>query len=240
MITSLDLSPAEAGKTAVGEAAASLVEDGMVLGLGTGSTVRRFAEAVGRRVRDDGLRLRAIPTSGQSRSLADAHGIPLTDWDRARGIDLCVDGADEIDPAFNMIKGGGGALLWEKIVAEAARHRVYIADGSKLVPRLGAFALPVEVIDFGHQHTARRLRDICGTAVMRMAGEAPFRSDGGNLIYDCACGPVIDRPADWHARLVGVAGVVETGLFPGIAHQVITIRDGAVVTLTGADRAWWG
>lgn len=234
-----ELSQAEAEKKAVGEAAADLVADGMVLGLGTGSTVRWFAEAVGARVRD-GLKITAIPTSRQSETLASRTGIPLTDWDRVTQIDLCVDGADEIDPAFNMIKGGGGALLWEKIVADAARRRVYIADASKLVPRLGAFPLPVEVVPFGHQHTARRLQEICGDAKLRRVGDVPFLTDGGHLIYDCACGPVIEKPADWHSLILAVPGVVETGLFPWVAQRVITIRDGVVITVAGAGLSWWG
>jgi len=234
-----ELSNAEAEKKAVGEAAAELVEDGMVLGLGTGSTVRWFAEAVGARIRE-GLTITAIPTSRKSEALAAQTGIPLTDWDRVTEIDLCVDGADEIDPAFNMIKGGGGALLWEKIVADAARRRVYIADASKLVRRLGAFPLPVEVVPFGHQHTAWRLQEICGDAELRRVGDAPFMSDSGHLIYDCPCGPVIEKPADWHNLILAVPGVVETGLFPWVAQRVITIRDGQVTTVVGAGQSWWG
>lgn len=228
-------------KRRVGVEAAKYVSDGMLLGLGTGSTVRYFAEAVGARIRDEGLRLACIPTSAQSRALAGANGLAVVDWDAvpAEGLDLCVDGADEIAPDFAMIKGGGGALLWEKIVAAAARRRIYIADGSKLVERLGVFPLPVEVVPFGHGRTGARLAEICGAATLRQRDGVPVTTDSGNLIYDCACG-AIAAPAARHAELSTLPGVVETGLFIGLTDRVIAIRDGAIAETTPDHGAWWG
>ena len=225
-------------KRLVGRQAVGHVEDGMTLGLGTGSTVAHFAAALGERIAD-GLRVRAIPTSDQSRELAERHGIPLIDWEAVESLDLTVDGADEVAADFAIIKGGGGALLHEKIVAAASRRRIYIADASKLVTKLGAFPLPVEVSPFGHSVTARRLEGAGSRASLRMSGEAPLRTSDNNLLYDCACGSIED-PADLHCRLVDIPGVIETGLFIGLVDLLIAVRDGQVAEVTPDQGAWWG
>ncbi|MBP5857811.1 ribose-5-phosphate isomerase RpiA [Marivibrio halodurans] len=225
-------------KQLVGEAAAGHVEDGMTIGLGTGSTVERFAESLGRRIAE-GLSVRALPTSEASIDLAHRFDIPLIDWTVTTHLDLCIDGADEVAPDLSMIKGGGGALLWEKIVASAASRRLYIADSSKLVGALGTFPLPVEVVRFGHQATAEKLAAHCPDLARREKGGEPFVTDSGNFIYDCRFGR-IDDPAALEAALGAIPGVVECGLFVGMADSLIALRDGVVVTVDGQTDVWWG
>ena len=226
-------------KRLVGERAALEVQDGMALGLGTGSTVRFFAEALGRRIRDEGLRLSAIPTSGQSHDLAETNGIPLTDWERTERLDLVVDGADEVAPDLSLIKGGGGALLFEKIVASHAARRVYIADASKLVARLGAFPVPVEVTPFGHSATARRLAALGAEVTLRMMDGGPFRTDDGHVLFDCRFEEIADAAA-LERQLQAIPGVVESGLFVGLVDLLIACREGEVVDLDAGSPAWWG
>jgi ribose 5-phosphate isomerase A len=225
-------------KRLVGRAAVDLVRDGMTLGLGTGSTVRHFAEALAERVAE-GLDIRALATSKDSQALAEQLGIPQVDWSAVDSLALCVDGADEVAADFAMTKGGGGALLWEKIVAAAAQRRVTIADSSKLVARLGAFPVPVEVCRFGHQQTARHLAALCREPTLRRRGNEPLITDSGNLIYDCRFEPIAD-PRDAHLALIDIPGVVESGLFVGMIDELIACRDGAIVSVTPADGAWWG
>lgn len=207
--------------------ALEFVETGMKLGLGTGSTAAYFVKGLGERVRD-GMAVWGVATSEATRALCDASGVPLIGHDAMDTLDLAVDGADEIDPAFNLIKGGGGALLREKIVAAAARRFIVIADGSKLVDRLGAFPLPIEVTPFAVPLTARKiaaaLRD-CGCAdhvSLRLAGPSgkPFLTDGANHILDAACGRIHD-PAALADALARIPGVVDHGLFLGMATCVI-------------------
>jgi ribose 5-phosphate isomerase A len=208
-------------KRQAAEASIQHVEDGMVLGLGTGSTAALMVEALGRRVRD-GLRIVGIPTSDRTGAQAAALGIPLVGFDSHPGIDLTIDGADEVDTGtLDLIKGLGGALLREKIVAAASRRMTVIVDGSKLVPALGhTVRLPVEIVRFGWQATAVRLRDEGADALLRGGPDDPFLTDGGNLIMDCAFAAIPD-PAGLHARLKSITGVVETGLFIGMATTVI-------------------
>ncbi len=217
------LSPQEQGKRAAGEAAAALVEDGMRLGLGTGSTVRWVLEALGRRIREEGLRVTGIPTSEQTAERARALGIPLTDFAATEALDLCIDGADEVERGtLRLIKGLGGALLREKIVAEASSRFIAVVDGSKIVRTLGEKApLPVEVTAFGWEATARRLSAFGGAPVLRQHDGAPVRTDGGNLVLDCGGFAPIRDPEALQARLKTIAGVVETGLFLGGAEQAI-------------------
>ncbi|MEQ8603670.1 MAG: ribose-5-phosphate isomerase RpiA [Marivibrio sp.] len=236
---SADLSPQDREKQAVGAAAAAQVEDGMTLGLGTGSTVKFFAEALAARIAAEGLKIRAIPTSAASIDLAQTFDIPLVDWSVTTRLDLCVDGADEVAGDLAMIKGGGGALLWEKIVASAASRRLYIADASKLVGRLGAFALPVEVVRFGHQATAERLRTFCPDIALRGGLDDPFLTDSGHFIYDCRFGEIAD-PSALQDGLIKIPGVVETGLFVGMVDALIAVRDGASAQIDGPDQVWWG
>lgn len=217
---------ADAMKREAAEAALSAVESGMVLGLGTGSTAAFMVEALGRRVKE-GLRVVGIPTSERTAAQATALGIPLVDFSTHPTIDLTIDGADEVHTGtLDLIKGLGGALLREKIVAAASRRMTVIVDASKLVPALGRSVgghqvrLPVEVVAFGWQATAEKLRDAGADAVLRGGAAEPYRTDSGNLILDCAF-PAIPDPAALHARLKAMTGVVETGLFIGIATTVI-------------------
>lgn len=197
------------------------VRDGMVLGLGTGSTAALAVELLGARVRD-GLRIVGIPTSERTAEQARGLGIPLTDLAAHSSIDLTIDGADEVHTGtLDLIKGLGGALLREKIVAAASRRMTVIVDEGKLVPTLGqGVRLPVEVVAFGYQATLRHLRDAGADPALRGGASAPYRTDGGNLIADCAFTAIPD-PAALHARLKFIVGVVETGLFIGMATRII-------------------
>lgn len=191
----------------------------MVVGLGTGSTAAHVVALLGERIRE-GLDIRGVPTSRETRALAERAGIPLVSLDDADAVDLAIDGADEIDPALNLLKGGGGALLHEKIVATASRRFVVVVDSAKLVDRLGAFPLPVEVVTFGWRHAARRI-EATGAAVMRreLNGE-PFITQEGSYILDCQYAALGDL-ATLGATLRAITGVIEHGLFVGIASMAI-------------------
>jgi ribose 5-phosphate isomerase A len=205
--------------------ALELVEPGMKLGLGTGSTAAAFIEGLGARVRE-GLTVTCVPTSQATKAQAQALGIPIADLDTLDELDLTVDGADEIDPSLNLIKGGGGALLREKIVAMASQRVVIVADDSKLVERLGAFPLPVEVEPFGARFTLGMIEMIgreagCHADVSLRAGpDGVFRSDGGHYIANCAFGAIPD-PALLGDMLTIAPGVIEHGLFIGIADAAL-------------------
>lgn len=205
-------------KRAAAERALELVRPGMLVGLGTGSTARYFMEGLGDRVRK-GLRIQAIATSRVSAERAQSVGIPLLDAIDGT-IDLAVDGADEVDPMRNCIKGRGGALLREKIVAGAARRFIVIADESKAVSQLGVGPVPVEVLPFLWQLTSRRIQDLGGKPVLRQAGAEHFLTDNGNLILDVSFG-LIAEPEDLGLRLQTIPGVIEHGLFIGMAQCVI-------------------
>lgn len=233
------MSERDAQKRAAGEAAAALVEDGMVVGLGTGSTAFFVIEALIRRVHD-GLRIRAIPTSERSAEQARAGGIPLTSFTEHRRIDLTIDGADEIElGTLNLIKGLGGALLREKIVAAASDRLVIVADGHKLVQRLGGTVpVPVEVVPFGWETTYERLRRL-GAEPMPRRDESGqlFCTDGGNRIIDCKFG-TIANPADLDRTIGQTVGVVETGLFIGMAELALVAEDdGGIHRLTSGRTA---
>lgn len=217
--------------------AIELVEPGMRLGLGTGSTARHFVDLLGARVKA-GLDVVCVPTSNATRIQAENLHIPLTTLDETPALDLTVDGADELDDALQLIKGGGGALLREKIVAMASDRLVVIADLSKRVPRLGAFPLPIEVIRFGWRstedwiHSCLEEAECAGEVALRkLSNGEPFITDNGNYIMDCALGR-IDDPAMLHDLLKSVPGVVETGLFLGIADTAFVADPNGVVTLT--------
>ena len=220
-------------KRAAGEAAADLVKSGMTVGLGTGSTAVWFVKALAARELD----IRCIATSTATGDLADGLGMTVLDLDAVRAIDLTVDGADEIGPGLSLIKGGGAALLREKLVWEASRRCVVIADASKRVKRLGAFPLPIEVVAFGHASTARRICDAlaeCDLGVaprLRVRDGAPVTTDGGNLIYDAACG-AIDDAAQLAAALKSVTGVVDHGLFLDLADEALIAGESGVERLT--------
>jgi ribose 5-phosphate isomerase A len=200
-----------------------------VIGLGTGSTTRYFIEAVAERVRD-GFAYVGVPTSERSRQLAEQLGVPLLGDDGPWDILVCVDGADEVSPSLDLIKGGGGAHAREKIVNFASRRNLIVVDETKLSPRLGErFAVPVEVLPFGHQQTARALAEH-GALTLRLSSGAPFRTDSGNYIYDNQTGP-IPVPAELDAALKTIPGVVETGLFCARADVVLVAREGRVEEL---------
>jgi ribose 5-phosphate isomerase A len=209
-----------AAQRATGEHAATFVEDGMIVGLGTGSTAAFAIAALAARVAQ-GLRIRAIPTSRASAVQARGGGIPLTTLNTHPRIDLTIDGADEVDPAMNVIKGRGGALLREKIVASATGHQVIIVDETKLVQRLGErMPLPVEIVPFGWKRTSAALAALGLAPTLRRAGTAPFHTDNGNYIVDCALPPTFALP-DLAAAIKATVGVVEHGFFLGLTHTVV-------------------
>jgi ribose 5-phosphate isomerase A len=213
--------PRAALKREAAEAAAALVTDGMVVGLGTGSTAYFAIAALIRRVAE-GMRITAIPTSERSAAQARDGGIPLVDFATAPELDITIDGADAITRSgLHLVKGLGGALLREKIVAAASKRLVIVADATKLVDTLGSTVpVPIEVVPFGWQVTAARLCHLAGEAVLRLNDDgSPYRTDGGNYILDCQTGAIAD-PAALDAALHGVVGVVETGLFIGRTAEV--------------------
>lgn len=219
-------------KRAAGESAATLIEDGMVVGLGTGSTAKFAVEAIGIRVQA-GLKILAIPTSEQTASQARSLGIPLGELTSDRRVDLTIDGADEVDiHNLDLIKGRGGALLREKIVACVSDRFVIVVDESKLVERLGRSLLPVEVVRFGWEATAHKLRALGAVPTLRKAaGGEPFVSEGGNFIVDCTLKGELS-PAALGTALDGVVGVVEHGLFLGMTSRVFSAGTGGVRELT--------
>lgn len=232
-------------KRAVGEAAAAYVEDGMTVGLGSGSTAAFFVASLGRRVRDEGLAIWGVATSETTARQADKEGMTLLDLNdvasgaEGGGIDLTIDGADEITPGLAIIKGGGAALTREKLVWEASKRCLAIVDAGKVVDRLGAFPLPIEVVAFGHAITARRISRAAAHAgvhahpVLRLADGAPLVTDNGGLIYDLPCGAIPD-PVALAAALKPLTGVVEHGLFPGLADEaLVATPDGVRVLRPG-------
>jgi ribose 5-phosphate isomerase A len=217
-------------KEAAARASLRFVKDGQVVGLGTGSTAAHFIKLLGEQVKN-GLRIRGIPTSDRSRELALSLGIPLTTLDECQEIAVTVDGADEVDPELRLIKGGGGALLREKIVASASKQLVIVADASKQVPVLGKFPLPVEVIKFAQTLVARRIAAL-GAEVQLRTGtdDKPYLTDENNHILDCRFGQI--RDGDGLARqLSEMPGVVEHGLFIGMASVVLFARGSEIVEL---------
>jgi ribose 5-phosphate isomerase A len=224
-------------KRAVAAKALDYVQDGMKLGLGSGSTAEMFVEMLAPRVRG-GEKLLCVPTSEKTAALARKLGITLASLDDLAPLDLTVDGADEADRNLDLIKGGGGMLLREKIVAAASKQMVVIADESKLVPRLGKYPLPVEVVEFGHKSIAARLNAALAAAgyanvamTLRQRDGAAFKTDGGNVIYDCAFG-VIQNAPKLAAAISAVAGVVEHGLFIGLATTLLIAADGEIEVVT--------
>ena len=201
------------------EAACEYVKDGMIVGLGTGSTAEFAVKKIGELVRN-GLSIRGIPTSDTTKILAESEGIPLIDFSETMFIDLTIDGADEIDASLNMIKGGGAALLREKIVASASREEIIIVSSSKLVQQLGAFPLPVEVIPFGWQVVFNQLESLQGNPELRLKQGQPSVTDQGNFIVDCQFRK-IENPEQLEQHLNMIPGVVENGLFINLCTRVI-------------------
>ncbi|WP_170759231.1 ribose-5-phosphate isomerase RpiA [Ruegeria lacuscaerulensis] len=222
-----DLSPIDKAKYVAARRAADLVQDGMRVGLGTGSTAAWMVRRLGERVQEEGLRIKGVPTSSRTAQLAREVGIEVVSLDQAGWLDMTIDGADEFDGELNLIKGGGGAHLQEKIVATASDQMVVIADAGKEVETLGAFPLPVEVVPFGWQTTRTLIEealdtmDVLGTsAALRMNGEAPFVTDEGNHILDLHL-QRIGNARQLALVLNQVPGVVENGLFIDICDKVV-------------------
>ena len=232
-----ELSPIDKAKFVAAKRAADMVESGMRVGLGTGSTAAWLVRCLGEMVREDGLKLRGVPTSTRTAQLAREVGIEVISLDEAKWLDITVDGADEFDADFNLIKGGGGALLQEKIVATASDRMVVITDASKEVAHLGAFPLPIEVIPFGWQTTKALVEetlvslDVLGRdATLRMNGDSAYVTDEGNHILDLHLGR-IGNPRQVALVLNQIPGVVENGLFVDICDTVIVgYGDGKVET----------
>jgi ribose 5-phosphate isomerase A len=217
---------ADALKEAAARAAVAHIADGMTVGLGTGSTAAHAVRAIAERVAT-GLRVVGVPTSQQTADLARSLGVSLAELDDVAALDVTIDGADEIDiHGFHLIKGAGGALLREKLVALATKRQIIVADESKVSERGLTQKVPVEIVRFGAAHTVRALARLGTAPVLRQASGGPFITDEGHLIYDCAFGPIPD-PAALAATIKALPGVVEHGLFVGLTHVVIVAgRDG--------------
>lgn len=219
----------EALKKIAGVTAAQYVTDGMIVGLGTGSTAYFFVEEIGRRVKEEGLQVIGVTTSSQTTAQAESLGIPLKAVDDIDVIDITVDGADEVDPQFNGIKGGGGALLMEKIVATPTKEYIWVVDESKLVEQLGAFNLPVEVVQYGAERLFREFAVKGYKPSFREVDGQRFVTDMKNFIIDLDLG-VIENPVTFGQELKAMTGVVEHGLFNGMVNKVIVAgKDGVTI-----------
>lgn len=222
-----EVPPKEMAKFVAAQKAVEYVENGMNIGLGTGSTAYWFVVLLSHKMKSENLKIRCVTTSRQTAELADLHDIMIVGLDDMREPDLVVDGADEVSPDLDLIKGGGGALLWEKIVANAGDRVIIIADENKYVDTLGKFHLPVEVVKFGWRATEDNIRELLSASPVdstnvriRQAGLSPFITDEGHYIIDCFC-ERIEQPAMLSVQLNQIPGVVENGLFIGMADSVI-------------------
>ena len=217
-------------KEAAARASLRFIKDGQVVGLGTGSTAAHFIQLLGEQVKQ-GLRVRGIPTSVRSKELAESLGIPLTTLAECQEIAVTVDGADEVDPQLRLIKGGGGALLREKIVASATKQLVIVADASKQVKMLGKFPLPVEVIRFSQALVSKRITALGANVQLRVDNSGkPFVTDENNHILDCHFGEIRD-PEALARQLSDMPGVVEHGLFIGMASVALLARGSEIIEL---------
>ena len=218
-------------KMEAGIAACSYVRSGMKVGLGTGSTVKHTVIELGRMIAEEGLEIIGVPTSLATEKLALEVGIPLVKLSEIDGLDVVIDGADEYDPQFQLIKGGGAALLREKIVAQESAGMVVVADDRKRVEKLGAFPLPIEITRFAHQATIRVLGRVLDCRVnCRMAGDNPVITDNGNMIADAHCGPTIKDPEAMEKEILNIAGVVQVGLFNNMCDVVVLAGANGVET----------
>ena len=216
-------------KKIAGVRAAQYVENGMIVGLGTGSTAYYFVEEIGRRVQEEGLQVIGVTTSSRTTAQAQALGIPLKSIDEVDSVDVTVDGADEVDPNFNGIKGGGGALLMEKIVGTLTKDYIWVVDESKLVKTLGAFKLPVEVVQYGAERLYRQFDKQGYKPSFRQKDGKRFVTDMQNFIIDLDLG-TIENPLALGQELKSLTGVVEHGLFNGLVNKVIVAgQDGVKV-----------
>ena len=219
-------------KQLAGIEACKFVKNGMRVGLGTGSTVKHTVIELGRRVSEDGLQIVGVPTSLATEKLAIKVGIPLVELSECDALDIVIDGADEFDSNFNLIKGGGAALLREKIVAQESRSMVVVADERKMVDTLGAFPLPIEITPFSHQATIRQLTRLLDCRVnCRMAGDNPVVTDNGNYIADAHCGPNLKEPEYLEIDILKIAGVVQVGLFNKMCDVVVLAKKSGVETM---------
>ncbi|MCM3729527.1 ribose-5-phosphate isomerase RpiA [Neobacillus cucumis] len=216
-------------KKEVGEKAVEYVKDGMVVGLGTGSTVFYTITKLGQLVQQ-GLSIKGVPTSEQTKQLAIELGIPIVSFAEIEHIDVAIDGADEVDPELNLIKGGGGALLREKIIAAAAKTFIVVADSDKNVDTLGTFPLPIEVVPFGYEMTVKHIRELGGNPNLRQKDGIPYLTDNSNYIIDSSF-KEITHPKELEKNLNLKPGVVDNGLFVGMADIVITIKDKKLATI---------
>ena len=207
-------------KKLAGIKAAEFVQSGMIVGLGTGSTAYYFVEEIGRRIKEEGLQITAVTTSSVTSKQAEGLGIQLKSIDDVDQVDVTVDGADEVDSAFNGIKGGGGALLMEKVVAVPTKHYIWVVDESKMVEKLGAFKLPVEVVQYGAEQLFRRFERAGYKPAFRQKAGQRFVTDMQNFIIDLDLG-VIENPVEFAQELDHVVGVVEHGLFNQMVDKVI-------------------
>ena len=214
----------EAMKAEAGIAACAFVENGLRIGIGTGSTVKYTILELGRRIREEGLEIAGIPTSDATEKLSIEQGIPMLDWDSCEHLDLVIDGADEFDEELHLIKGGGGALLREKIVAESSGGMIVVADASKRVDVLGEFPLPIEVNPYGWEQTMRRIKSLCDGPIQLRGPD--YLTDNGNPILDAHFGATIVDPVQLEADLRAIAGVVEVGLFTNTADVVVLAAPG--------------
>ncbi|MBV9689423.1 MAG: ribose-5-phosphate isomerase RpiA [Ktedonobacteraceae bacterium] len=212
----------DAWKQLAAAAAVKLVQDGMVVGLGTGSTATFMVHALAQRIQEGLHIVGAVASSQASKDLAAQLGIPLTDLDSHPELDLYIDGADEIDPQLRLLKGGGGALLREKILATSAKRFVVIADNSKRVLQLGQnFPVPVEIVPFALAPVRKRLEALEAVVSVRKRGDGTFITENGNIILDCAFPNAVANPEEMDARMHSIVGVIETGFFLHLAQQVI-------------------
>jgi ribose 5-phosphate isomerase A len=221
-------------KERIGETAAALVEDGMLIGLGTGSTANYFIKALAKRVADEGISVVTVATSLASEKLARELDLPYVSIDAISSIDLTFDGADEITPQKQMIKGAGGALLKEKIIATHSKEFIVMVDETKCVDRVGGVKLPVEVVQFGHQLTSDRLLSIACSSRLRLRGDGrPFITESNHFIYDIELKEKIKDPESIDVSIRSIAGVVTTGLFYNLAGRVLVgYADGSVKVLS--------
>ena len=224
-----ELSPIDKAKYAAARKSVDFVEDGMKLGLGTGSTAAWMVRCLAERIRDEGLKVTGVATSSRTANLARDLGVPIASLDDVRWLDLTIDGADEVDPDLNVIKGGGGALLREKIVAQVSRRVIIVVDETKPSPRLGThWPVPVEVIPFGWRSQARYLASLGATYTIREQRDgSQFVTDSGNMILDCQFGPIADAHS-LAAALGARAGIVEHGLFIGLTTELIVAGAGGM------------
>ena len=219
-------------KQQAGIAACKYVQSGMKVGLGTGSTVKYTVLELGRMIAEEGMEIVGVPTSLATQKLANEVGIPLVELSDCTHLDIVIDGADEFDPEFNLIKGGGAALLREKIVAQESKAMVVVADQRKQVDALGAFPLPIEITPFSFEATIRQLSRLLDCRVnCRMSGDNPVITDNGNYIADAHCGPTLTNPNQTEIEILKIAGVVQVGLFNEMCDAVILANNSGVELL---------